>query len=113
MRIPDNAENLYRTHFPYAIKRLKNGKYFVFNREYQPIGQVKKVVQSVHIDDDIPEEFCINIDISPEVTHILRIPHPNESIIYLYNDATNPIHGGQSLIQYMDKLRILISLKAW
>jgi hypothetical protein len=68
---------------------------------------------SVHDVGSIPEDLCVNLDISDGIRACLGVPHTDPDFIYLYNDRTNPIQGGVALAEYLDKLRLLLAVKCW
>lgn len=92
--------DFFRINFPYGMKRNENGEWFVFNREYMPLGWNSKEDQvSIHKDDCYGEmpvytyykgltENAIMKIFSEDL--IQRDSENKIARVFFYNDKTNP-----------------------
>ena len=96
-------------YLPYCLKRLKDGKYIVLNREYKPLG----FNTLTHVEyEDYPISAKIK-GITKKMTAEISIDKSsNLDQIYLYNDATNPSSNSKNMKEYLKKLEKLAKLKA-
>ncbi|KDN94605.1 hypothetical protein [Hydrogenovibrio marinus] len=100
--------NALRALFPYCIKQQEDGSYVVLNRDYKPIGFNTR--QQVNY-EDYPVSFKIP-GLSKVVARKLSWEGKDDkTIIYLYNDGTNPKISPENMEAYLERLERLSRLK--
>lgn len=99
--------DLRSVHMPYCLQKQEDGRYIVLNRAGKPLG------------------FCTNDKVKYDVYPIkvkMRITsatakklswegNGNTERIFLYNDGCIPTKSSTNMTHYLDRLRILMSLK--
>lgn len=96
-------------YLPYCLKRLKDGKYIVLNREYKPLG----FNTDIHVEyEDYPISAKIKGITKKTAAEISIDKSSNLDQIYFYNDATNPSSNSKNMKEYLKKLEKLATYKA-
>lgn len=111
-----NLFNFLRVNLPYGIRMNEAGEWYVFNREYKPLGW--NTNHSIEFNkypifskfNGMTEELLIELgegngvswDKTGEITSVI-----------LYNDKTNPEQGGKHWDKYANKLRLLSTIKIY
>ena len=93
---------------PYCIDRLEDGRHVVLNRRYKPLGFIT-------LDHVIYDEYPIASEIigldDKLATKLSWNGNSSLQRIYLYNDDTNPITNEENMNAYLERLKILATLK--
>lgn len=100
-------DELRRTHMPYCIQKLADGRYIVLNRKYKPLGIQSEewVTYETH-----PSAVSINIT-SARAIKLDCEARENVECIYLYNDGCIPTHGAAHMKAYLNRLAMLMKIK--
>lgn len=96
-------------YLPYCLQRQKDGRYIVLNREYKPIGF--NTLEHVNY-EDYPIAAKIKGITKKTASEISIDSSSNLDMIFLYNDATNPISNSKNMKEYLKKIERLAKLKA-
>jgi hypothetical protein len=108
----------FRINLPFGIRRIQNGEWMAFNREYLPIGFNSS--KTAITEDDmsrltvssryagLTDEFLMQIA-TPD--RILRDETGHIKSIYLYNETNYPLNNDECWKEYCDKLFKLAALK--
>lgn len=95
-------------YLPYCLKRLKDGRYVVLNREYKPLG----FITLEHIEY---EQYPIASNIlgigESTAAKLSWKNDPNLDVIFLYNDGCVPTESEANMKSYLEKIKILAKLK--
>lgn len=105
------SEELRKAFFPYCLQRLKSGGWIILNRNYKPLGQLDKewVDYETHPSAVKFERFTLATAKKLSKKPIEgKIP----DAIWLYSDGTSPTLGGVHMAAYLDKLAVLVKLRA-
>lgn len=114
--------DFFRINFPYGIKRNSQNQWFAFNREYAPIGYNARISEKDIFNDDFYTETPIYSEykaltdaklwkIAGNEDAVKRDSEGRINCIYLYNDKTNPQSSPQYWIDYLEKIKLLSTLK--
>lgn len=114
--------DFFRINFPYGMKKNKNDEWFVFNREYMPLGWNSKFNQeSIHKEmtysefpvytkyKDLTENLILEIIKDKE-----RIHKNNQNgivQIFFYDDKTNPKSNPKYWNDYIDIIKSFSELE--
>ncbi|MCR8667493.1 hypothetical protein NO995_07365 [Aestuariibaculum sp. M13] len=94
--------DFFRINFPYGMKKNSKGEWFVFNREYVPIGFNTEVFKKNNINRDTPHgdlpiyakykklTDSVILEIVEEETNVKRNKQGEIETVWFYNDETNP-----------------------
>ncbi|MFN3851342.1 MAG: hypothetical protein ACK4NY_18035 [Spirosomataceae bacterium] len=93
--------DFFRINLPYGITNIKDDQWFVFNREYLPLGWNDKSKQQSIFDENSYSEFPVHTKYDGLTERaILKIIKDSEAIqrdengklktIFFYNDGRNP-----------------------
>lgn len=100
-------EELRRTHMPYCIQRLQDGRYIILNRHYKPLG--------VQTDDWVEYEThpsAVAINITPARARALDWDGREDTeCVYLYNDGCIPTESDAHMTAYLRRLAVLMKIK--
>lgn len=109
--------DFFRINFPYGMKRNKKNEWFVFNREYMPLGWNSKIDQeSIYKDDSYASmplytgykgltENAISKIVDQSFIH--RDEEKNISIVFFYDDRTNPKNSPEFWNRYFNIIKSL------
>ena len=114
--------DFFRINMPYGIVRNSKGEWTAFNREYAPIGWNQNDPLNNLSSDDTYSDLPIRTKYKNVTEKILQKLIDSEdqvrydtdgSIreIWLYNDSTNPTNNAEYWNSYLDKIKILSTLK--
>jgi hypothetical protein len=94
-----------RTHLPYCIQQLPNGKHVVLNRNYKPIGFTTR-------DSVDYEPYAIKFSrlTSTTVAKLSCKGTSDPKAIVLYDDGCVPTRSTRNMQQYLERLKILAKL---
>ncbi|WP_373060293.1 hypothetical protein [Zunongwangia sp. H14] len=108
--------DFFRINFPYGLKKNNNNEWFVFNREYMPLGWNSKDKQeSIH--KEMPySEFPVYTKYKGLTENAIekiikdkdRIQRNDENEIvriFFYNDKTNPKSNPEYWNDYIDIIK--------
>lgn len=109
---------------PYGIKRNDKNEWFVFNREYMPLGWNSSQYKDAIGDDDSYRENPIRTKYKGLTESILmRVANRNKDdtgvrrdeegkihMVFFYSDATNPQTYPKYWDAYFEKIKILSAL---
>lgn len=104
-----SASNVRQAMFPYGMARNGDGSWTFFNRDYKPLG----VVSEEWIEWDDPNHKMRLKGLTPAL--LAKLDHKGvgtEDRIHFYNDGCNPENSAADLNAYLQKLGMLIGLKA-
>ncbi|RTY89642.1 hypothetical protein [Flavobacterium sp. GT3R68] len=115
--------NFFRINLPYGIKRNSNNEWIAFNREYMPLGWSKISDKfSIHSEEAFSENPVYTkykaltelklIDIASSENSIKYDTEGKISMIFLYDDKTNPSSNKDYWKDYFDKIEKLSILIA-
>lgn len=95
------------THFPYCVRRLKDGRYIVLNRNYKPLGEptTDRVDYDAH-----PSAVAIKITAAAARKLSWEAKEDLESI-FLYSDGCVPTSGAAHMAAYCKRLAVLMGIK--
>lgn len=110
--------DFFRVNLPYGLKKNEAGEWFVFNREYLPLGWNNEQRKSEFVGDGhfpgLPVQTkykgLTDNAIRKIITDPARIQHDEEGKIksfWLYNDGTNPMIDPKCWSAYLDKIKAL------
>ena len=113
--------DFFRINLPYGIKKNQNGEWFVFNREYMPIGWNSTEHKSSIFEDNVYDEYPIytsykNLDekrllkIAGDEKYVKRGDSGQIYLVFLYDDSSNPKNNSSAWDTYFDKIKLLASL---
>ena len=115
--------DFFRINMPYGLKKNPDGSWFVFNREYLPLGfwDTRYKTES-HLDKPYRElpvncfyRRCtwrlLESIIELGEAYVKRNDKGEVYMIFLYNDLTNPQSRPEYWPQYWKKIELLSSLK--
>jgi hypothetical protein len=108
--------DFFRINMPYGMKRNDKNEWFVFNREYKPLGfntneNIKEEQHPVYTKyKALTEAKIIKIAWSDN-DGIRRNEKGEIYMFWLYNDATNPKDSPKYWNDYFEKIKILSNLK--
>lgn len=92
---------------PYCIKRLKDGRYIVLNRDYKPLG-----IRTRDWVDYDSHPTAAKIKITAATARKLSWETKDDTdVIYLYNDGSVPTRSAADMKTYLAKLAVLAKLK--
>ena len=98
---------LRHTHFPYCLRKEKDGSWVLLNRLYTPVGFATKAWI-------MPEDYPVSVRIRRLTDQdIQRLSYNGEGVtagrkIYLYGDSCNPEDSAKNMTAYLEKLGILM-----
>lgn len=102
------ALNDYRAvYMPYCLRKQKDDRYAVLNREYRPVGF--KTNDWINYDE---YPVCVKIKgIGPATARKLSYNSNSDTKeIFLYNDGCNPIKDKKHMAVYLKKLELLAKM---
>jgi len=95
------------THFPYCVKRLKDGRYIILNRRYKPLGNQTHDYITYETDPS-----AVALTITPAIAKKLSWKEEsNVDVIHLYNDGCIPTESAAHMAAYCKRLAVLAALK--
>lgn len=108
--------DFFRINMPYGIQKNDNDEWFVFNREYKPLGWNT----NRHVDYKEYPVFTKYKGLTE--TKLLKLACPGEDyirrnekgeiyMIWLYSDVTNPKDNPKYWADYFEKIKVLSKLK--
>lgn len=109
--------DFFRINMPYGMKSNDKGEWFVFNREYNPLGwntmsNVDAQAFPVYVKyKSLTDKILLELAWS-DPDGLRRDERGNICAIWLYNDATNPKDNPVYWKDYFDKIKKLSSLNA-
>lgn len=114
--------DFFRINMPYGIIRNSKGEWTAFNREYAPIGWNQKDSTNNLSSDDTYNEIPVRTKYKNVTEKLLRKLVDDESHVrydtdgkirelWLYNDSTNPTNNEKYWNAYLDKIKLLSTLK--
>ena len=110
--------DFFRINLPYGMKKNNDGTWFLFNREYVPLGwNTKENNQSILIEKPY-SEFPIHTiykgltnkqieKIAINDSSIRRDDNGNIDLFFLYDDSTNPKDEPSKWNNYFEKIKAL------
>lgn len=101
--------SVIRTHFPYCLRRLADGRYIVLNRNYKPLGYAGMD----HIDYEAHPSACA-LKITPAIAAKLSYEGSHElDSIHLYDGGQIAAEGAseERMAAYQERLALLMTLK--
>ena len=98
---------LRKTHFPYCVNRLQDGRYILLNRNYKPLG-----IQSRDWVNYETDPSAIAMKITDSIAKKISC-NPNEGLdrLYLYNDGCIPTDSAAHMTAYLKRLAVLLRLQ--
>jgi len=106
------SKDFFRRYLPYGMKKNSHGEWFIFNRDYAPLGWPRKDLSQ----DEFYSNYPVRIQWSRLTDKNLETVFPDSPIqkdengnihtVFFYNDKTNPINGG-SWDSYFEKIKCL------
>lgn len=107
--------DFFRINLPYGMERNEKGEWFVFNREYKPLGwntdkRVPYGDYPVYVKYKGLTEAKIK-KLAPSENQIRRDESGSIVQFWLYNDATNPHDYPKYWEAYLEKIKLLAKLK--
>ncbi len=109
--------DFFRINMPYGMQKNENGEWFVYNREYKPLGwntyedvnpkgypvftKYKGLTEAKLIKLACPMEDTFRRDESSVINQI-----------WFYSDGTNPKNNPKYWESYFEKIKLLSSLEA-
>jgi hypothetical protein len=113
--------DFFRINLPYGLKRNSSNEWFVFNREYVPLGWNSIKDQKSIFDDKSYSELPVHTKYKglndSVIASIFTDPesiHRDESgvikSVFFYNDGTNPVNDGRHWDAYIKKIKALSKL---
>lgn len=99
--------SLKTVYFPYAMRKLENGRWILLNRHYRPVGI--NLPEPVDLD-----QYPVSVEL-PQLDEatLRRLSHDGDidhDTIYLYNDGSVPTMGPEYMEAYLKRLEILLRL---
>lgn len=93
---------------PYCLRKQKDGRYVVLNREYKPVGFFTREFVKY-------EEHPVAVHLegigTATATKLSWEGSENADEIFLYNDGSVPTASASNMKAYLAKLQILAKLK--
>lgn len=103
-----SMSELRRTHFPYCLQRLEDGRYVMLNRNYKPIGFLTGEWITY---GDYPIGMKIK-GLGPKTIAELDCQGgADPTTIFLYNDGSIPTSSKENMQAYLAKLAKLMALE--
>jgi hypothetical protein len=95
-------------HLPYCLERQADGRYVILNRRYKPVGFTTR--ERV---DYGAYPIAVKFKRLTRATAARLSVRGSEDLekIWLYDDATVPTASARNMQQYLDRLKVLMSLK--
>jgi hypothetical protein len=95
-------------HLPYCLERRTDGRYVILNRRYKPLGFTTRE----HVNYDA-YPIAVKFKRLTRVTAARLSVRGSEDLekIWLYDDATVPTGSARNIRQYLERLKLLMSLK--
>lgn len=94
------TDQILHTCFPYLIRRMADGTYTAFGREYNVIGSRLK--------------FRVTEKLRAEITAFREKPDADQNSFYLYDDGCSPWANAINLRCYFARLQALVGThKGW
>ncbi|MGB0931186.1 MAG: hypothetical protein ACPGVB_10440 [Chitinophagales bacterium] len=114
--------DFFSINFPYGLKRNSKGEWFVFNREYMPLGWNSLKEKKSIFDDKVYSHYPIYTKYKGLTdVKLKKLAHIEDSIrfdekgkinqIFFYDSRTNPNINPENWTLYLEKMKILSSLK--
>ena len=99
--------SLKTVHFPYALRKLPDGKWILLNRHYRPVG--------INLPEPVAlDAYPVSIALPQLDESTLRaLSHDGDiehDTIYLYNDGSVPTMSQADMDAYLARLSILLRL---
>lgn len=111
----------FAINLPYGIKRNEHNEWFAFNREYAPLGWNTHSATSIHSDGAFSENPIHTKYKGLTETKLLKIAGSENlvkrdeqgeiTMIFLYDDNTNPRYPNGSWENYFNKIKELSTLE--
>ncbi|KOY85062.1 hypothetical protein AD998_01870 [bacterium 336/3] len=108
--------DFFRINMPYGMKKNSKNEWFVFNREYMPLGwnsmEFKESIKEEYPYDKQPiytkyekltDEFLKSIITNPK--HIIFNEKGNIESIFFYSDVNNPSDEAKYWNEYFEKIK--------
>jgi hypothetical protein len=98
---------LRKTHFPYCIQRLEDGRYIILNRNYKPLGNT-----TGEWIDYATDASVVKLNITTATAKKLSWEESqNIEKIFLYNDGCIPTSSSAHMNAYLKRLSVLMKIK--
>ncbi len=108
--------DFFRINLPYGLKRNEHDEWFVFNREYVPLGWNSIQRQESIFKENVYGEMPIYtkykgltekkiLDIIKDTGSLKRDENGRIVRIFLYNDTTNPTNNPKYWNDYFEKIK--------
>jgi len=95
-------------YLPYCLQLQEDGRYAVLNREYKPVGFY--TTQFIRY-SDYPVTVRLK-GLGPATAAKLSVEGSDDpTLIYLYDDRTNPVLSEANMEAYFTKLSVLAKLR--
>jgi hypothetical protein len=118
--------NFFRINLPYGMKKNSDGRWFVFNREYVPIGWTSKPAGSsydapnafadfpIHCKyKDLTDKELLKIITNPDLVKLIQKNEAGEIVaVWFYNDRTNPQYKGNDFDDYFRMIKELSTFES-
>jgi hypothetical protein len=110
--------NFFRKNFPYGMKKNEEGKWMIFNRDYQPLGYYINNTSK----DGLTPYFCKYLGLDEKLIYsaierdLIYESSENGKIFefFFYNDKTNPVKNEIDNVLwniYIDRVKKFCNLK--
>jgi hypothetical protein len=93
---------------PYLISCGEDGEWYVLNREYMPLGIVRRQEGS-HAGNDVGFEMKI----PQKFLDMLKTVEHRPRAYWFYDDLTNPALSKKNRDRYLKLVGIFLNLKCW
>ena len=118
-----SLNDFFRINMPYGMKKNPDGKWFLFNREYVPLGWNTKENNESILSDEPYAKFPIHthykgltektiLKIAIDNSSIRRDDNGNIDLFFLYDDSTNPKDNPSHWKYYFEKIKVLSKYEA-
>lgn len=106
------SKDFFKRFLPYGMKKNSEGEWFVFNRDYAPLGWRGKDLAEDEFYSNYPIRVAwsrlteANLEAIFPDSPIQRDENGNIDAVFFYSDKTNPTDGG-SWNSYFEKIKRL------
>lgn len=109
--------DFFRINMPYGMEKNDKNEWFVFNREYKPLGfntneRVEYEKYPVFVRYKALTEAKLQKLACPKEDTIRRNEKGEIRMIWFYSDGTNPKDSPKYWNDYFERIKILSSLKS-